>query len=57
MKTTILRNKEVEILREVFDIETEIAFLKKQGDRYYLKCGDANWLRISKQNYDKILQK
>ncbi|MBO5138939.1 MAG: hypothetical protein J6B89_04835 [Bacilli bacterium] len=57
MKTTILRNKEVENLREVFTLNTEIAFLKQIGDRYYLKYYNKNWVRISKLNYDKILQK
>lgn len=48
MITKILNNEERNMFNKIYEIKSEIVFIKKSGNRYYAKVNDSNYFRLSK---------
>lgn len=48
MFTKILNDEEREMFNKIYEIKSEIVFIKKVGNRYYAKINDSNYFRLSK---------
>jgi hypothetical protein len=48
MITKILNDEEITMFNKIYEIKSEIVFIKKVGSRYYAKINDSNYFRLNK---------
>lgn len=48
MITKILNDEEITMFNKIYEIKSEIVFIKKVGSRYYARINDSKYLRLSK---------
>ena len=48
MITKILNDEERKMFNKIYEIKSEIVFIKKSGNRYYAKINDSKYFRLSK---------